>query len=121
VPLGLPTAGTNVSYTLTDVGTNQAGNYSVLIINSDGSVTSANAVLTVLVPPTLGLQLWAGYPLLNLNGMLSNNFAVQHNTNLSNTNWITLLSLSNFVSSPFLFLDPAGIGQPARFYRAIMR
>jgi hypothetical protein len=65
--------------------------------------------------------LWAGYPLLNLNGMLSSNFVVQYSTNLAGSNWINLLSLSNLPTSPYLFLDPAGDGEPARFYRALMQ
>ena len=84
-------------------------------------MTSSNALLTVLVPPTLALQLLAGYPLLNLNGMLGNNFVVQYNTNLAESNWINLLSLTNLSASPYQFLDPAGSGQPARFYRAFMQ
>jgi hypothetical protein len=75
-----------LSCTLTNVGTNQAGNYSVEVVNGYGIVTSSNALLTVIVPPTLALQLWAGYPLLNLSGMLSNNFVVQYSTNLAGTN-----------------------------------
>jgi hypothetical protein len=31
------------------------------------------------------------------------------------------LSLSNLPPSPYLLLDPAGDGEPARFYRAFMR
>ena len=61
------------------------------------------------------------YPLLNLNGMLSNNFTVQYSTDLTGTNWITLQTFSNLLTTPYLFLDPAGIGQPARFYRALMQ
>jgi len=76
--------------------------------------------LTVIVPPTLALQLWAGYPLLDLSGMLSSNFVVQYSTNLASTNWMNLLSLSNLPASPYLFLDPVGDGEPARFYRAFM-
>jgi hypothetical protein len=67
------------------------------------------------------LQLWAGYPLLNLNGMLSNNFTVQYNTDLTGTNWITLQTFSNLLTSPYLFLDPAGVVPPARFYRVWMQ
>jgi hypothetical protein len=59
--------------------------------------------------------------LLNLYGMLSSNFVVQYSTNLAGTNWMSLLSLTNLPSSPHLFLDPAGDGEPARFYRAFMR
>ena len=86
-----------------------------------GSVTGSNAFLTVIVPPTLALELWAGYPLLDLNGMLSSNFVVQYSTDLAGSNWMNLLSLSNSPASPYLFLDPAGDGEPARFYRAFMR
>ncbi|HEY5504107.1 MAG TPA: immunoglobulin domain-containing protein [Sedimentisphaerales bacterium] len=111
---------TNAIYAIQVVGTNNAGNYSVMITNSAGSVTSSNALLTVLVRPVLNLQFSGGYPLLNLNGMLSNNFVVQYNTNLAGTNWINLLSLTNLSASPYLFLDPAGVVPPARFYRAIM-
>jgi hypothetical protein len=49
---GLPN-GTNSTLTLTGVTTNQAGNYSVVVTNDFGSVTSATAVLTVLVPPSI--------------------------------------------------------------------
>jgi hypothetical protein len=69
----------------------------------------------------VALQFWAGYPLLDLNGMLSSNFVVQYCTNLAGTNWINLLSLTNFQSNPYLFLDSDGVGQPARFYRAFMQ
>jgi len=45
---------TNASLTLTDVQSNQAGNYAVLVTNAYGSAMSSNAVLTVLIPP--GIQ-----------------------------------------------------------------
>jgi hypothetical protein len=51
---------------------------------------------------------------LNLDGMLSGNFVVQHSTNLAGTNWMNLLSLPNLPASPYLFLDPAGDGEPGR-------
>jgi sugar lactone lactonase YvrE len=49
-------AGTNPSLTLSNVSTNQAGNYSVVITNSCGSVTSQVAVLTVNLPPSVTTQ-----------------------------------------------------------------
>ena len=121
-PVGSPTSGSNLSsYTLMNVQTNQSGNYSVKVINGYDSATSSNAMLTVILQPTMALQFLAGYPLLNLNGMLSNNFVVQYSTNLASTNWINLLSVSNLSSSPYQFLDSAGIVPPARFYRALMQ
>jgi len=118
--MGRPNA-TNAVYAIQAVGATKTGNYSVVVTSSAGSVTSSNALLTVIVPPTLALQLWAGYPLLNLSGMLSSNFVVQYSTNLVGSNWMNLLSLTNLPSSPYLFLDPAGDGEPARFYRAFMQ
>ena len=91
------------------------------VFNGSGSATSSNAVLTVIPQPTLALQILANFPVLSLFGPLSNNFTVQYNTNVTGTNWVTLLSLTNLSASPYQFLDPAGSGQPARFYRALMQ
>ena len=112
---------TNAVYAIQAVGASDTGNYSVVVTNLAGTVTSSNAPLTVVIPPALALQLWAGYPLLNLDGMLSSNFVVQYSTNLADTNWMNLLSLTNLPSSPYPFLDPAGDSEPARFYRAFMQ
>jgi len=112
---------TNAAYSIHAVGATNTGNFSVVVTNLAGKVTSSNALLTVIVPPTLALEFWAGYPLLGLNGMLNSNFVVQYSTNLAETNWIILLSLTNLPSSPYLFLDSSGVGQQARFYRALMQ
>ncbi|MFA6542835.1 MAG: immunoglobulin domain-containing protein, partial [Limisphaerales bacterium] len=50
------TDATNATVTLTNVQTNQAGLYSVLITSLYGSVTSSNATLTVLDPPVIVVQ-----------------------------------------------------------------
>jgi hypothetical protein len=42
--------------TLSDIQTNQAGNYMVIVTNVAGSATSSSAVLTVEVPPEITLQ-----------------------------------------------------------------
>jgi uncharacterized repeat protein (TIGR03803 family) len=112
---------TNAAYAIQAVAATNTGSYSVVVTNAAGSATSSNAVLTVVIPPSVTVQFWAGYPLLDLNGMLSSNFVVQYCTNLAGTNWINLLSLTNFQSNPYLFLDSDGVGQPARFYRAFMQ
>jgi hypothetical protein len=111
---------TNAAYAIQAVAATNTGKYSVVVTNLAGSATSSNALLTVIVPPTLALQFLAGYPLLDLSGMLSSNFMVQYRTNLAATNWVNLLSLTNLPSSPYRFLDSGGGGEAARFYRAFM-
>jgi len=44
------------SYTKSSVQATDAGSYSVVVANGAGSATSANAVLTVIVPPTITTQ-----------------------------------------------------------------
>ena len=78
----------------------------MVITNAAGRVTSSNALLTVIAPPTLALELSAGYPLLSLRGVLSSNFVVQYSPDVAQTNWIQLLSLTNLSASPYQFLDP---------------
>ena len=56
---------TNAVYAIQAVGATNTGKYSVVVTNSAGSVTSSNALLTVIIQPTVGLQFLAGYPLLN--------------------------------------------------------
>jgi len=45
------TNGTNATLTLTNVTLAQAGDYSVIVSNMAGSVTSSNALLTITLPP----------------------------------------------------------------------
>jgi hypothetical protein len=111
---------TNSTLTIANVLDADGASYSAVVSDAYGSVATSNATLTVIDPPTLALELGAGYPLLNLYGMLSHNFVVQYSTNLADTNWTHLLSLTNLPYSPYPFLDPAGDGEPARFYRAFM-
>ncbi len=47
---------TNASFTVTNAQSSNAGSYSAVVTNSTGSVTSAVAVLTVMVPPTITAQ-----------------------------------------------------------------
>jgi uncharacterized repeat protein (TIGR01451 family) len=47
---------TNATLTLSDVQTNQAGTYAVVVTNVTGSADSSNALLTVNVPPNIAQQ-----------------------------------------------------------------
>jgi sugar lactone lactonase YvrE len=49
-------SGTNSTLTLLNVSTNNTGNYTVVVTNGYGSVTSQVATLTVLLPPSVTVQ-----------------------------------------------------------------
>lgn len=53
---GTASGATTAALTLTDVQTNDAGIYTLVITNDFGSITSSNAILTVLVPPFITTQ-----------------------------------------------------------------
>jgi uncharacterized repeat protein (TIGR03803 family) len=117
--------GTNGTYPQADAGLtlgNDGNFYGTTATGGSGGVgTVFRLLLPPVIRPTLTLQFSAGCPQLNLTGMLSNNFVVQYSTNLAGGNWSNLLFLTNLSASPYQFLDPAGVEQPARFYRAFMQ
>jgi D-alanyl-D-alanine carboxypeptidase len=101
------------------VVTNNAGGYSVVASNSSGSVTSAVAVLTVLVSQaTLSSPAYTnGQFQMAVNQVSNLTYIILANTNLSTTN---STSLATNVA-PFTFTDPAATNYPMRFYRALYR
>ena len=92
--------GTNASLTLTNIQTTNAGNYSVVVANAGGSVTSLVATLTVYVPPTIATQphnqtVTQGQPAtftVAANG--SSPFSYQWNVNGTNISGATNVSLT---------------------------
>jgi len=112
---------TSSTYLIPSVTVSNQGVYSVTISNSAGGVISSNAFLTVKFPPLVSLQLSAGVPQLNLNGMVGSNFVAQYCTDLTASNWLDLFSITNFSGNPYQFVDPDGATQPTRFYRVLMQ
>ncbi|HZQ45385.1 MAG TPA: immunoglobulin domain-containing protein, partial [Verrucomicrobiae bacterium] len=53
---GYISGATGTSYTINNVQTSNAGTYNVVVANNASTVTSANAVLTVNVPPSITTQ-----------------------------------------------------------------
>ena len=106
--------GDTATLSLTNVQPAQAGDYSVVVDNIAGSVTSAVATLTVIVPsailsaPAYGAEGAFGF---NVTGAAGNNYVISTSTNL--VDWIPLETNT----SPFTFTDTNAVSVPSQFYR----
>jgi hypothetical protein len=111
---GIPISNaTNSALVLGNVTAAYAGNYTVVVSNAAGTVTSSSAALSLM-----SLNRYAG---LTINGKVSGTYKVEYATNLSNPVWTTLTNLV-LPSSPYLYIDtttPATSG--VRFYRASLQ
>ncbi|HKW30968.1 MAG TPA: immunoglobulin domain-containing protein [Verrucomicrobiae bacterium] len=115
-----PVAGdTNFSaLSLTNVQPTDAGNYSVIVTNLYGSVTSAPASLVVYTnaTPTMSVDAAStnGQFQLDVFGVTGLNYSVQASTNL--IDWVPLTTNV----SPFSFMDTNTALFPQRFYRSVL-
>jgi subtilisin-like proprotein convertase family protein len=94
---------TTTSYTVNNAQTTDSGNYSVVVTNSSGSVTSAVAILSVLIPPNFTLQpqdatLTAGST-ANFNGSASGSTPLSYQWRLQGTNLVNNARVSGATSS----------------------
>jgi hypothetical protein len=116
---GADISGANGStYTRSNVTFFDGGNYSVVIGNPAGEVTSADAVLTVISQLPLKFDLISVLPDQRVRLMLSAEpgvYSLETSSNL--TAWATLTNLTN-VSGTFEFTDDGITNRTLRFYRA---
>jgi hypothetical protein len=115
-------ANTNV-LELDNVSTNDAGNYTVIITNAVGSITSSAGNLYLLLNGSLTPpQIWLlTHDPVNGDGLMiamqaGRNYRVQSSTDLSQ--WLTV---TNFLSqsSLFVFTNSLFTNQPSVFYRVV--
>ena len=66
-------------------------------------------------PATLSAQANDGAFQFTVTGSTNSNYVVQASTNLSASNWVSLLTNA----SPFTFVETNASGYPKRFYRAV--
>jgi hypothetical protein len=113
---------TSSALTLSNVQTSIAGNYSVVVTNIAGSITSAPATLTVTNPDiTLSVP--------NGAGMTSNGFTFQLSVPVGSTcvilaspdlqDW-TPIATNVATTESVVFTDTAAASCPRRFYRAMV-
>jgi hypothetical protein len=92
-----------------------AGDYSVVISNPFGMITSAVATLTVSVRPQLSLpQFVSGAMQFSLSGTPGDRYTVESSTNL--LHWTPAATISN-VTGQVWYLDLDSTTRPVRFYR----
>ena len=115
----LITGATNSILVLTNLSIGAGGNYSVVVSNSFGWVTSSNASLTVN-PAGVSLGL---YPGLSIQGTPGRNFGIQYTTNLRpDATWLTLtqITLTQPVQLWTDLNDNIANGvNPRRYYRVV--
>jgi hypothetical protein len=116
---GSPISGaTGSSYTVYNVNTNEAGNYSCTASNYAGSATSSNATLQVVVPPVKpNIKSFtissAGIPEMVISGQPGSNEVVQSSSDLLHWTPVSTNYNANGTNSVTL---PAATNQ-ANFYR----
>ena len=113
---------TNPTFALNSVSLANAGNYTVVISNHWGSVTSAVATLTVTIPRTPPQIIASGTNFgfatnqfgFNISGAFGQTIVVDGSTNL--VDWTPLFT-NTAGHNPFYFFDSASTNFPWRFYR----
>jgi hypothetical protein len=112
---------TNYALTISNAQTNDSGNYWLIITNPGGSVTSSNAVLTVLPPLSFGniLAATGGSFILSGTGGVSNGaYYVLISSNLLTplTNWTYIATNQFDGQGSFIFTNTAQTNAPQLFY-----
>ena len=107
--------GTNSCLIISNVQSNNAGYYSVRVANSFSAALSSSALLTV-TPVCVDINLYAGLSLTG--GFVGSIYRVQYVTDLNDTSWTTLTTVTQKVSGVFV-LDPQPANQQHRFYRVV--
>jgi hypothetical protein len=107
---------------LGNVKTNDAANYTVVVTNITGGMTSAVATLTVVTPSPITLRV----PIFT-NGVFAAfftntpgaSFTLLASTNLNQplSNWVTVGSFTESPLGQFKFVDVDATNNPWRFYR----
>jgi Immunoglobulin domain len=110
---------TNFSYTINNVQTSHAGNYSVTVSNLNGGVLSSNAALAVLYPPVLSMPRVSGANFLFLlTAPPGSTNVLQTSTDL--LNWTTM-STSTIPTGGVVTFTNSTVGASRRAYRVYLK
>jgi hypothetical protein len=111
---------TTTNLTLTNVSTNSAGDYAVVVANTYGSITSTVATLTVVLPPTIGGI--ASHPdgsiTLQLGGSLGAIYVLETKSDLGSPDaWLPIATNVFNLTGVWQFTDPQATNSPQKYYR----
>jgi probable HAF family extracellular repeat protein len=109
---------TNASLTITSAQAGSAGNYSVIVTNNFGSVTSAPAYLNVVpVPLLVSISVTNASVLLGFNTSTGATYAVESKTNLAAGGWQGAVTNIAGTGGLKLVTHTNGAGRPLQIYR----
>ena len=107
---------TNSTLTLTNLTSAQSGQYAMMASNYLGSTMSQSASLSVLPALTINIV-----PAISVYGGIGSSYSIQYVNVIGPTNaWVTLATIT-LTNSPQYYFDVSAIGQPARFYRSVLK
>jgi subtilase family serine protease len=113
---------TGSSISLSNVQTNQAGAYLVLVSNSGGSVVSSAATLRVLVSPAVAFtkpSVGATNVSLSVQSVAGVNYTLQYKNSMTDATWTSILPTVAGNGGSIVLQDPQPPTLPSRFYRVI--
>ena len=109
---------TNSSLSVNNAQPTNAGNYTVVITNSFGSITSSAASLTVVTAPQLtGISVLSSNVLLGFTTSTGATYFVESRTDLAAGSWLNTVTNVAGVGGTKNVTHTNGAGLPLRFYR----
>lgn len=108
------TGQTNATLLLSNLQTNQAGLYAVVVWNASGSVTSASAQLS-MSDACVEVHRYVG---LTITGQAGRAYVLKYSTSAANTNFATWtpLGTNTMTANGWFFVDKQSPFEPMRFY-----
>jgi hypothetical protein len=107
--------GTNACLLLSNVQSNDAGYYSVVVANAVSTAVSPAALLSV-TPVCTEINLYAGLTITG--GRTGQEYRVQYVSNVNDTPWADLTTVTQNTGGVFV-LDPTPANLQRRFYRVV--